>query len=96
MKKQLKVIYTLACAFSSIQKVNIAKSSKIAFFVNVEKRKCDYVKGAKKFYTLKFCSSSRGVEQMNSNIRSEHVLETSFGVIVFVLLVMQTPYARKK
>ncbi|KAL1238355.1 Nucleolar protein [Trichinella spiralis] len=32
---------------------------------------------------------------MNSNIRSEHVLET-FGVIVFVLLVMQMPYARKK
>ncbi|KRY33608.1 hypothetical protein T01_7912 [Trichinella spiralis] len=95
MKKQLKVIYTLACAFTSIQKVNIAKSSKIAFFVNLQKKK-DYVKGAKNFYTLKFCLSSRGVEQMNSNIRSEHVLETSFGVIVFVLLVMQMPYARKK
>ncbi|KRY15139.1 hypothetical protein T12_6622 [Trichinella patagoniensis] len=62
MKKQLEVIYTLACAFTSIQKVNIA----------------------------------RGVEQMNSNIRSEHVLETSFGVIVFASLVMRTPYARKK
>ncbi|KRZ10653.1 hypothetical protein T11_5613 [Trichinella zimbabwensis] len=92
MNKQLKIIYTLACAFTSIQKVNI--TGKVVKLHSAEKK--DYVKGAKNFYTLKFCLSGGGVEQMNSNIRSEHVLETSFGVIMFMLLVMQTPHACKK
>ncbi|KRY83898.1 hypothetical protein T4D_2578 [Trichinella pseudospiralis] len=84
MNKQLKIIYTLTCAFTSIQKVNIA--GKVVKLHSAKKK--DYVKSEKNFYALKFCLSGRDVEQMNSNIRSEHVLATSF--------VMRMPHACKK